>query len=63
MDRIAEMRTLVAVADAPSFSEAAQRLGLSPPTVTRSIAALERRCPARRRGHQRVLFRGGHNRF
>jgi DNA-binding transcriptional LysR family regulator len=47
MDRIAEMRTLVAVADAASFSEAAQRLGLSPPTVTRSIAALERRLGAR----------------
>lgn len=47
MDRLSEMRVLVAVADAGSFSEAAQRLGLSPPTITRSIAALERRLGAR----------------
>ncbi len=47
MDRVSEMRTLVAVADAGSFSEAAKRLGLTPPTVTRSIAALEQRLGAR----------------
>jgi DNA-binding transcriptional LysR family regulator len=47
MDRLSEMRTLVAVADAGSFSEAAKRLGLTPPTVTRSIAALEQRLGAR----------------
>lgn len=47
MDRISEMRTLVAVADAGSFSDAAKRLGLSPPTVTRTIAALEQRLGAR----------------
>jgi DNA-binding transcriptional LysR family regulator len=47
MDRMSEMRTLVAVADAGSFSEAAKRLGLTPPTITRSIAALEQRLGAR----------------
>jgi len=47
MDRLSEMRTLVAVADAGSFGEAAKRLGLTPPTVTRSIAALEERLGAR----------------
>lgn len=47
MDRIAEMRTLIAVADAGSFSEAAKRLGLTPPTITRSIAAMEQRLGAR----------------
>lgn len=47
MDRILEMTAFVAVADAQSFSAAAKRLGVSPPTVTRSIAALEARLGAR----------------
>lgn len=47
MDRIAEMRTLIAVADAGSFSEAAKRLGLTPPTITRSIGAMEQRIGVR----------------
>ncbi|MFZ5637914.1 MAG: LysR substrate-binding domain-containing protein [Pseudomonadota bacterium] len=47
MDRLSEMRTLVAVVDAGSFSEAAKRLGLTPPTITRSIAALEQRLGTR----------------
>lgn len=47
MDRLSEMRTLVAVADAGNFSEAAKRLGLTPPTVTRNIAALEQRLGTR----------------
>ncbi len=47
MDRIAEMNAFVAVADAESFSAAATKLGLSPPTVTRAVAALELRLGAR----------------
>ncbi len=47
MDRLSEMRTLVAVADAGNFTEAARRLGLTPPTVTRNIAALEQRLGTR----------------
>lgn len=47
MDRILEMGTFVAVADAQSFSAAAKKLGLSPPTVTRIVSALEERLGAR----------------
>jgi DNA-binding transcriptional LysR family regulator len=43
MDRLDELRALVAVADAQSFSGAARRLGISPPGVTRAVAALEAR--------------------
>ncbi len=47
MDRILEMTTFVAVAEAQSFSAAAKKLGLSPPTVTRTVSALELRLGAR----------------
>jgi DNA-binding transcriptional LysR family regulator len=47
MDRILEMATFVAVADGHSFSAAAKKLGLSPPTVTRTVSALEHRLGAR----------------
>src|SRR3954468_4326365 len=41
MDRIEAMQAFVAVADAQGFAPAARKLGLSPPGVTRLIAALE----------------------
>lgn len=47
MDRIVEMTAFVAVAEAQSFSDAAKKLGLSPPTITRTVAALEERLRAR----------------
>jgi len=47
MDRIALMQAFVAVAEEEGFSPAARRLGVSPPVVTRSIAALEERLGAR----------------
>lgn len=43
MDRLAGMEALVTVADTGGFARAAARLGLSPPAVTRAIAALEAR--------------------
>src|SRR6266576_6504331 len=47
MDRIDAMQAFVAVADLQSFAAAARKLGLSPPAVTRLIAALEERLGAR----------------
>ena len=41
------MQTFVAVAEEEGFAPAARRLGVSPPVVTRSIAALEERLGAR----------------
>ncbi len=41
MDRIDAMRGFVAIADQRGFAPAARALGLSPPALTRSIAALE----------------------
>lgn len=41
MDRLQRMSVFVAVAEAQGFAAAARRLGLSPPAVTRAIAALE----------------------
>ena len=42
MDRFAAMSTFVAVAERGGFAKAARHLGMSPPAVTRVIAALER---------------------
>src|ERR1700742_4247496 len=47
MDRIEAMQVFVAVADLKGFAPAARKLGLSPPGVTRRIAALEDRLGAR----------------
>jgi DNA-binding transcriptional LysR family regulator len=47
MDRIDAMQAFVAVADLKGFAPAARKLGLSPPAVTRLIAALEDRLGAR----------------
>src|ERR1700742_3558877 len=47
MDRIDAMRAFVTVADLRGFAPAARRLGLSPPGVTRLIAALEEHLGAR----------------
>ena len=47
MDRIDAMQAFVAVADLRGFAPAARKLGLSPPAVTRLIAALEERLGAR----------------
>ena len=47
MDRLGLMQTFVAVAEEEGFAPAARRLGVSPPVVTRSIAALEEHLGAR----------------
>lgn len=43
MDRLHLMTVYVAVAEEESFSGASRRLGMSPPAVTRAVAALEER--------------------
>ncbi|MGE4187177.1 MAG: LysR substrate-binding domain-containing protein [Hyphomicrobiaceae bacterium] len=43
MDRFYELKVMLAVAEAGGFAKAAARLNSSPPTVTRTIAALEAR--------------------
>ena len=43
MDRLHLMNVFVAVGEAQSFAAGARRLGMSPPAVTRAIAALEAR--------------------
>jgi DNA-binding transcriptional LysR family regulator len=43
MDRLSWMQTFVAVAEEEGFGAAARRLGVSPPVVTRNVAALEQR--------------------
>ena len=47
MDRLEAMQTFVAVADLGGFAPAARKLGLSPPAVTRLVAALEQRLGTR----------------
>src|SRR3979490_2419290 len=47
MDRIDAMQAFVAVADLKGFGAAARKLALSPPAVTRRVAALEERLGAR----------------
>jgi DNA-binding transcriptional LysR family regulator len=47
MDQLEGMRVFVAVADTGGFAPAARLLRVSPPVVTRAIAALERRLGAR----------------
>ena len=47
MDRLHGLEVFVAVADAGSFAGAARRLRLSPPAVTRAVAALEDRLGVR----------------
>jgi DNA-binding transcriptional LysR family regulator len=47
MDRLDAMQAFVAVADLEGFAPAARKLGLSPSSVTRLIAALEERLGAR----------------
>ena len=47
MDRLDAMRAFAAVADEQGFAPAARRLRLSPPAVTRAVAALEERLGAR----------------
>ena len=47
MDRLAAMETFVTVADQRGFAPAARKLGLSPPAVTRLIAALEEKLGTR----------------
>lgn len=47
MDRFREMAVFVAVADTESFAAAGRRLRMSPPAVTRAVAALEARIGVR----------------
>ncbi len=47
MDRLQAMAVFVAVAEEQGFAPAARRLAMSPPVVTRAIAALEERIGAR----------------
>ena len=42
MDRLNLMSVFVAVAEAESFNGGARKLGMSPPAVTRAVAALEK---------------------
>ncbi len=43
MDRFQEMQVFLAVAEEQGFAAAARRLSMSPPSVTRAVAALEER--------------------
>lgn len=46
MDRLKELRTLLAIVDTGNLAAAARRLGRSPPSVTRDLADLEKRVGA-----------------
>ena len=65
MDKLEGMRIFVAVADARGFAPAARGLGLSPPAVTRAIAALEARVGAQllRRSTRSVVLTEAGARF
>jgi DNA-binding transcriptional LysR family regulator len=43
VDRLQALQVFIAVAEVESFAGAARRLGMSPPAVTRAVAALEER--------------------
>lgn len=47
MDRLMEMNVFQSVAEHKSFAAAARHLGLSPPTITRAVSALEKRIGTR----------------
>ena len=47
MDRFQEMQVFLAVAEEQGFAAAARRLSMSPPSVTRAVAALEERLGVR----------------
>src|SRR6187549_2397791 len=47
MDRLETLRVFVTVAEEAGFAPAARRLTMSPPAVTRAIAALEERIGTR----------------
>src|SRR5947207_1969615 len=47
MDRLHLMSVFVAVVDAGGFAGAARKLNLSPPAITRAVAALEARLAVR----------------
>ena len=47
MDRLRAMEVFVAVVEAGSFAAAGMRLGMSPPAVTRAVAAVEDRLGTR----------------
>ena len=47
MDRVRALEILIAIADAGGFARAGVRLGMSPPAVTRAVAALEDRLGVR----------------
>lgn len=47
MDKFSSMRVFIAVAEAEGFAPAARHLGMSPPAVTRAVAALEERIGTR----------------
>src|SRR5262245_11158705 len=62
MDTLLSMRVFTKVVEAENFTEAARRLKLSPPMVTRHIQALEQRVGARlinRTTHQFSLTEAG----